>query len=205
MKPSPVFWNLIANFYSKQAVADEAAYQKKLKKTQEYLKPDVKVLEFGCGTGTTALIHAPYVKHIKAIDFSEKMIGIAKDKADAQKISNVIFEKGRIEDLDATEQSYDVIMGHSILHLLKDKETVIERVFELLKPGGYFVSSTICVGDTKGMFKSIAPYIKFIGMPWLSVFTKEQLIQSFANAGFEIDYQWSPGENKALFVIAKKS
>ncbi len=58
MEPTPTFWNLIAKFYSKQAIADEAAHQKKLKVTQEYFKPDMELMEFGCGTGSTAIIHA---------------------------------------------------------------------------------------------------------------------------------------------------
>jgi cyclopropane fatty-acyl-phospholipid synthase-like methyltransferase len=37
---------------------------------------DMEVLEFGCGTGSTAIVHAPHVKELRAIDISEKMIGI---------------------------------------------------------------------------------------------------------------------------------
>ena len=67
------FWDKIADHYSKQPIADEAAYQKKLQVTQAYFQPEMEVLEIGCGTGSTALIHAPYVKHIRAIDFSANM------------------------------------------------------------------------------------------------------------------------------------
>lgn len=204
MKPSPTFWNIIANRYSKQAVADEAAYQKKLEVTQTYFKSDMEVLEFGCGTGTTAIIHAPYVKHIRAIDFSAKMIAIARDKAEAKNISNITFEQNTIEEISIPDQSMDVVMGHSILHLLKDKEAVIAKVFQLLKPSGFFVSSTICVGDASGFFKHIAPYIKYIGMPWLMVFTADELAECLTDAGFEVDYQWRPGKDKAIFIIAKK-
>ena len=70
MEYSAKFWDKIADQYSKESIADEAAYQKKLQVTQEYLKPHMEVLEFGCGTGSTAIIHAPYVKHIRAIDYS---------------------------------------------------------------------------------------------------------------------------------------
>lgn len=81
MNDSAKFWDKIAEKYSKQPIADEAAYQKKLQVTQEYFKPDMEVLELGCGTGSTAIIHAPYVKHIRAIDISSKMIEIAQGKA----------------------------------------------------------------------------------------------------------------------------
>ena len=54
------FWDRHAKGYAKRPVPDEAAYQRKLKMTQDYLTPDMEVLELGCGTGTTALIHAPF-------------------------------------------------------------------------------------------------------------------------------------------------
>ena len=62
MSQSVKFWDKIADKYSKQPIADEASYQKKLNITQDYFKPDMKVLEFGCGTGSTAIIHSPYKK-----------------------------------------------------------------------------------------------------------------------------------------------
>lgn len=63
MDRSEKFWDKIATRYSKKPVADEAAYQKKLQITQEYFRPDMEVLEIGCGTGSTAITHAPHVKH----------------------------------------------------------------------------------------------------------------------------------------------
>ena len=45
MNYSVKFWDKIAERYSKQPIADEAAYQKKLKVTQEYFKPEMEVLE----------------------------------------------------------------------------------------------------------------------------------------------------------------
>ncbi len=64
MDQSARFWDKIAERYSKRPIVDEAAYQKKLQVTREYFRPDMEVLEFGCGTGSTAITHAPYVKHI---------------------------------------------------------------------------------------------------------------------------------------------
>jgi len=43
----------------------------------------MQVLEFGRGTGSTAIAHALYVKHIHATDVSSKMFEITQGKADA--------------------------------------------------------------------------------------------------------------------------
>lgn len=200
------FWDKIAERYAKKPVADEAAYQKKLQVTRDYLRPDMEVLEFGCGTGSTGIAHAPYVKHIRAIDISSKMIEIAQGKADADGVENVTFEQSTIDDLNVPDETFDAVMGHSVLHLLESKEDAIAKVHGMLKPGGDFVSSTACIGDFMKVFKVIAPIGEFLGLlPLVKVFTVKELEASLTDAGFEIDYQWQPGKGKGVFIVAKKA
>ena len=163
MDQSARFWDKIAKRYSERPIADEAAYQKKLQVTREYFRPDMKVLEFGCGTGSTAIAHARYVKHIQAIDMSLKMIEIAQGKADAKNIENVTFKHSTIDELRVPDQTLDVVMGLSILHLLDNKEEVIARVYKMLKPRGIFVSSTACIGDMMKFLKLVVPIGRFLG------------------------------------------
>ncbi len=199
------FWDKIAEKYAKQPIADEAAYQKKLAITRDYFRPDMELLEIGCGTGSTAIFHAPYVKHIRAIDFSAKMIAIAQGKAEAEQIENVTFEQATIETLDIPDQSLDAVLGLSILHLLRDKEAAIAQVYPMLKPGGIFATSTACVGDTPSIFRLVGPVGWRLGLlPFVGIFTSQALMDSLIQAGFELDYQWQPGKGKALFIVAKK-
>ena len=205
MNASAKFWNKVADGYAKQLIADEAAYQKKLQVTRQYFQPSMNVLEFGCGTGSTALLHAPYVQHIRAIDFSTSMLAIAQRKAEAENIHNVTFEQAAVEDLDGLAQSLDMVLGLSILHLLKDKDSAITQVYQLLKPGGLFVTSTVCIGDSMGWFKFVAPIGRTLGLlPFVAVFTVQALADSLTQAGFELDYQWQPDKSSAVFIVAKK-
>lgn len=198
------FWDFMAKRYSKQPIADERAYQKKLEVTRGYFKSDMEVMEFGSGTGSTAIIHSPYVKHIRAIDGSSKMIEIARGKADKENIRNVTFETSTIDDFDAPDQTYDAILGLSILHLLNNKDEVTAKVYKMLKPGGIFVTSTVCMGDTMKFAKFIAPIGRIFGLV-LRVFTTEELKKSITDAGFLIDYEWKPsGKTRAVFIVAKK-
>ncbi len=206
MDQSAKFWDKIAERYSNQPIADEAAYQKKLQVTREYFQPDMEVLEIGCGTGSTAITHAPYVKHIHAIDISSNMIEIAQGKADARNIENITFERSTIDEFSVQDQTMDVVLGLSILHLLDNKEEVIANIYKMLKPGGIFVSSTVCLGDTMKFFKFIAPIGKLLGlMPLVKVFTTKELENCLTDAGFDIDYLWQPSKGKAVFIVAKKA
>ncbi len=199
------FWDRFAKRYAKSPVSDEDAYNKKLQATRELFRPDMNVLEFGCGTGTTAVTHAPHVKHILAIDFSAKMVEIAQAKAVAKEVGNVTFRQSSIEDLRVANQSFDVVMGHSILHLLESKDDAIAKVFDVLKPGGAFVSSTVCMGGKAHIMRVLLPIGRFVGLlPLVRFFTVEELMTSLTDAGFEIDHRWQPNGSSAVFIIAKK-
>ena len=206
MDQSARFWDKIAERYSKRPVSDEAAYQKKLQVTREYFRPDMEVLEFGCGTGSTAIAHAPHVKHIRAIDISSKMIEIAQGKAAAGNIKNVTFERSTIDDISVPDQTFDAVLGLNILHLLDNREGAIARVHRMLKPGGIFVTSTACLGDTMKFLKFVAPIGRVFGLiPLVKVFTTRELVARLTEAGFKIDHQWLPGKYKAVFIVAKKA
>ena len=134
------------------------------------------------------------------------MIAIAKGKAEAQKINNITFEQLTIEELKVEDCTYDAVLGLSILHLLKDKEQVIAKVYKMLTPGGIFVTSTTCMGDAMSWFKLIAPIGKALSFfPLVKVFTAQHLIDSLTDAGLAIDYQWQPSKDQAIFIVAKKS
>ena len=206
MDRSALFWDKVAERYSKRPIADEAAYERKLQVTREYFRPDMQVLELGCGTGSTAISHAPYVKHILAIDISSKMIEIAQRKADERNIHNVTFKCSTLDECNVPDQTLDAVLGLNVLHLLQNKEEAIAKIHGMLKPGGIFVTSTACIGDTMKLLKVIASLGYFVRlMPLVKVFTTQELQASLTDAGFKIDYQWLPGRNKAIFIVAKRA
>ena len=199
------FWNLFARRYARSPVSDEAAYQTKLAKTQEYFSPEMTVLEFGCGTGSTAIVHAPHVARLDAIDFSENMIAIARDKAAAAGIENIHFDVASIDSFESAPGTYDVVMAHSVLHLLPHKEAAIAKAYDLLKPGGVFVASTVCLAHMKGLFKVIASVGNFLRLlPQVQIFSADDLRRALTDAGFVMDHEWQPGPEQALFTILRK-
>lgn len=206
MTPTPVFWDRIADRYARKPVPDEAVYQEKLEITRGYLQPETEVLELGCGTGSTAIAHAPHVRHIRATDISSKMLEIARDKAAAAGVDNVTFEQATVEEIEAPDDSVDVVLGLSILHLLEDKDAAISKVHRMLEPGGVFVSSTACVGDMNPLIRLVLPIARILGLaPLVNVFSSDELAASLEEAGFAIDHRWQPGRGKAVFIVAKKA
>ena len=204
MNRSRGFWNLLAKNYAKRPVDNPDAYAKKLSITQALLKPDMEVFEYGCGSGTTALKHAPHVTHIQAIDYSPKMIEIACAKAKDADINNVSFEISTLANWQAQDASYDMIQAHSVLHLLPDLDAALARTRDLIKPGGVFVSSTVCAREETFWTRALLP----IGgtmriLPYIAMFDGAQLIDAIEVAGFEVEQQWRPREKGSIFIVAR--
>ncbi len=204
---SDKFWDKAAEKYAKQAVSDEQTYQRKLSETQAHFNPDMRVLEFGCGTGSTAICHAPFVKHIDAIDVSEKMLTIGREKALGADIDNINFTLGTLQEFNAAPESLDAVLGLNVIHLIEDRAAVLAEVARILKPGGIFVSSTGCLGNSYLRFiKLLNPIAKLLGfMPDIFVIKEEQLAREIRDAGFTIETQWHHGiQNIGVFIIARK-
>lgn len=204
-KKGSMFWNFMAKTYSKQEIADEAAYQEKLRVSREYFTHDTDVLEFACGTGGTAILHAPFVHHIRAIDFSHKMIDIARAKLMESGITNVDFETAGIDEIFVPDGTFDVVMGMSILHLLDNRSEVIAKVHDMLKPGGVFISSTTCLSDFNPLLKAALKIGRGLRLlPTINFLSVEELEFDMGAAGFEIVHQRKPNEGAAVFLVARK-
>lgn len=205
MTAQHAFWDRMADKYAAQPIADEAAFQTKLAATRRLLRPDMELFEFGCGTGSIALIHAPHVRHIRAVDFSPRMVEIARAKAEKAGTTNVSFEVNAIENVELAPQSLDMVLAMSILHLLKDKQAAIAKTFQALKPGGYFVTSTACIRDMIPLLGLVAPLGSRLGLlPHLDVMSQAQLRAAMEQAGFVVEHEWLPKKKAAAFLIARK-
>ncbi len=116
MTKPEMFWDKAAERYAKSPISDEESYQKKLAETQSFFTPNMRILEFGCGTGTTAIQHATHVQHVDAIDISEKMLEIGRGKSAETGIENIKFTRGTLTEFNAQPESLDAILGLNVIH-----------------------------------------------------------------------------------------
>ncbi|MEQ9004202.1 MAG: class I SAM-dependent methyltransferase [Pseudomonadales bacterium] len=202
---SAEFWDRTAPGYSERPIADTEAYARKLAATQAHMRPDMTVLEFGCGTGSTALTHAPHVAHIDATDISAAMIAIGRDKAGRAGIGNVTFRQSGVEEFDAPDGSYDMVLALNLMHLLRDRPAALAKIHRLLKPGGLFVSSTVCLADRLWLLRPVIPVMQWLGKaPYVSFARSSTVLREIEAAGFVPQEHWRHGNASSLFVIARK-
>lgn len=164
---------MIASNYDASEEPFREIHRENLKKTKKYLNPDDVVLDFGCGTGNQSLGVAGDVKEVYGIDMSSKMIEIAKIKLKQDKNQNVHFTQTNIFDERLKKESFDVILAFNILHYLEDAKEVIKRINELLKPEGYFISSTECIGEEEKR-----KFSRFVSLSALFIMKKARIVSS---------------------------
>ncbi len=149
MVKSEKIWNLMADSFDEGEKNFEPIHKRTVEKTKNYLDLNDVVLDYGCGTGSKSFEISGDVKEVLGIDISSKMLDIARRKAVEGKFENVDFKEATIFDERLKKESFDVIKAFNILHYLEDTQEVMERINELLKPGGFFISSTECMGEEK--------------------------------------------------------
>jgi len=211
MQTAVKFWDKAAEKYAKSPIRDMEAYRYSLERTRSYLRPGDRLLEVGCGTGSTALLLADAVDHITASDVSAKMIEIGTGKAGEDGVENVSFVTADVLDERLTGAPYDVVMALNLLHLLPDLPAALARISTLVKPGGLFISKTICPYGKAMPFKYrlmklLIPIMQLFGKaPYVNFMTAQALEQMISNQGFKIietgNYPASP---PSRYIVAKK-
>ncbi len=208
MVDSKTFWDKMAPKYAESQMRSVDDYEHTLARTLSYLTPQMRVLEMGCGTGTTALRLAPHVKAFVGTDQSSEMIRIARDKA-ADEHSNLEFRVLGAAESAQLEEGFDVVMGFNLFHLVPDADAVLADIFKMLKPGGLMISKTPCLMDKAFGWKrflvaGMLPILKRIGKaPDVGLWRIADVDRRIADAGFET---LEAGNFPAIsrYVVARK-
>jgi ubiquinone/menaquinone biosynthesis C-methylase UbiE len=169
MNKTQKFWDKQAKRYDYSERQFEPVYKEIIAKTKEYLDEDDNVLDFGCATGTKTIELADGINHIHGLDISTEMINEAIKKKNEANIKNISFSQGTIFSNDLEKASFEKIIAYGIIHLLEDSEKVIQRIHELLKPGGLFISTTACFKD-KMAFKNRLRFSTYLFLKRLGIF-----------------------------------
>ncbi len=208
MTANAQFWNDIAEEYARKPVDNPDAFERKIAITKSRMTPSDVVLDIGCGTGSLALRLAPAAAHVHGLDLSTEMVRIANEKAAAKQVDNVTFHAGAFDaSFTALEpESLAGICAYSLLHLVDDRDDALQRIFGLLAPGGFFISSTVCLGDTWVPYRPLLRVMRWLGKaPMVQIVTRERLTEEVRRAGFvEISFPEVGASSTTAFMVARK-
>ena len=124
------------------------------------IKEGDTVVDLGSGAGNDAFVARKIVGErgrVIGIDFTEKMIDLAKTNAAKLGYRNVEFRYGDIDSMPLFSNKADVVVSNCVLNLVPNKHKVFGEIFRILKPGGHFSISDIVVeGEMPAKWKDIA-------------------------------------------------
>jgi ubiquinone/menaquinone biosynthesis C-methylase UbiE len=101
-----------------------------------HLKPEMKLLDAGCGPGTITADLAGLVGEVVALDFEPKILEQAKKSCDEKGAKNVTFTAGDVHKLPFEEATYDVNNAHKTLKHVMDPLNDLKEFRRVTKPGG---------------------------------------------------------------------
>lgn len=105
---------------------------------------DCRLLDISTGTGIVALEIAKQHKNIeiKAVDISEGMLNIAKNKAKNLTIKNIVFFKHDVEKLQYENNSFDIITCGFGLFFYPNMKDTFNNLCQMIKKEGKFIFSS---------------------------------------------------------------
>jgi ubiquinone/menaquinone biosynthesis C-methylase UbiE len=114
------------------------------------------VLELGCGTGYFTKELAQTDAHITAIDISPALI---KEAEKTITRPNVKFAIGNAYQMSFKDETFDAVVGSSVLHHL-DVEKAITEIHRVLKPGGIMTFTEPNMMNPQIALQKNIPFIK---------------------------------------------
>ena len=203
MTTSPRFWDRIAQRYAARPIKDQAAYDAMLADVAGRLRPTDRVLEIGCGTGSTAIRLAPGVREWVGSDFSAEMLRIARAKPAPANLRFVQSDAKHAFD----GGPWDAICAFQVLHLVDDLPGTLAGIHAALKPGGLLIAKTWCFAEMGLKLRSLFAVLRAVGMfPPANALTRPALRQAIQAAGFEIVEEKVFGTNPhGPYMVARKA
>lgn len=95
-----------------------------------------QLLDVGTGTGRMVELFAKRAQHITAVDNSPEMLRLARAKLDNLGPDNVDIVQGDFYALPLSDDRFDTIIMHQVLHFADLPEAVLAETARVLKPGG---------------------------------------------------------------------
>lgn len=149
------------------------------------IKEGDTVVDLGSGAGNDAFVARSITGEkgqVIGIDFTEKMIELARLNAKKLGFGNVEFRQGDIENMPLAAGIADVVVSNCVLNLVPNKKQAFAETFRVLKKGGHFsVSDIVIVGDLpEALQKSAEMYAGCVS----GAIQKNEYLSIIKQAGF---------------------
>ncbi len=111
------------------------------------LKPEMKAMEYGAGTGILSFLLAENFSEITLMDNSREMVQVMHEKVANTQLNHLkplVFD---LEQSDYTFQTFDCIFTQMVLHHVSEPQLLLTKFYRMLSPGGYLAIADLYQED----------------------------------------------------------
>jgi ubiquinone/menaquinone biosynthesis C-methylase UbiE len=139
-------WNRVAGGWEKwdRFFDEQLAFLNHRLVADTRLRAGMRLLDLGSGTGYPALLGAQTVGPtggVIGLDLAEQMLAVARRKATALGLVNVIFRTGDVTALPFEANSFDAVTSRFCLMFLPEIPKATAEIARVLRPGGWIAAA----------------------------------------------------------------
>ena len=154
------------------------------------VKPGLKVMDLGCGDGTTALPSAQLGADVTGVDIAANLVAAGNARAEAAGLTNLRFQEGDASHLDGiADDSFDLVVSIFGAMFAPKPFDVASEMVRVTRPGGRIVMGNWIPGDPTLVAQILKTSAAFTPPPpegFVSPMTwgvEENVIERFGGAG----------------------
>jgi len=156
------------------------------------IAPGMRVLDLGCGDGTTALPAARKGADVLGVDIASNLVAAGNARAKAEQLHNIRFIEGDAADLTGIpDGGFDLVIStFGAMFALRPLDVAKEMV-RVTRPAGRIVMANWIPGDRSFVAETIRISFNYLPAPppgFVSPFTwgiEGQVVERFAAAGIK--------------------
>jgi SAM-dependent methyltransferase len=112
------------------------------------IKPGMKVLDLGCGDGTTALPAAKLGADVLGVDIASNLVAAGNRRAKEMGLTNCRFQEGDATNLhELADRSFDLVVSIFGAMFAPKPQEVAREMVRVTRPGGRIVMGNWIPGD----------------------------------------------------------
>lgn len=152
-----------------------------------------RVLDACCGSGSSALVMAGKVGpagRVVGVDLAERLLGLARSKAERQGLGNVKFVAGDVTRLALPDNDFDAVVCVFGIFFAPDMVEAVVELWRVVRPGGSLSITTWgrrVFEPTNAIFwDAVAherPDLRVVNRPYARIALEPGLRQLFVDAG----------------------
>lgn len=150
----------------------------------------MRILDLGCGDGTTALPAARLGAEVLGVDIASNLVAAGNARAKKEGLTNITFREGDASNLgDIKDASFDMVVSIFGAMFASNPFDVAKEIVRVTKPGGKIVMGNWIPGDptlVAQILKISSAYTPPPPAGFISPMTwgvEENVVERFAGAG----------------------